>query len=147
MCVCTGGRGRETNTIDMSNGTHMYGLNFIRNNSIFHLIHTSKKLRFRQLERLQQLLLQGAEGGGCLVLIQMGVIKTIKSRNMDGGGEGITPVSNIPQRCSGRDHGKSSKHTREEKSEGTGATLDENDRIKLKLTVYGLRTQIGCECR
>ncbi len=66
---------------------------------------------------------------------------------MDGGGEGITPVSNIPQRCSGRDHGKLSKQTREENSEGTGATLDENYRIMLKLIVYGLRTQIGCVYR
>lgn len=52
---------------------------------------------------------------------------------MDGGGEGITPVSNIPQQCSGRDHRNLNKQrrteqNRTEQSEGTG---------NLTVTAYG----------
>lgn len=74
--------------------------------------------------------------GRRLVLIQMAVIKTIKScRNMDGGGEGITPVSNIPQQHSGRDHRYLSKLRRREQNRerGRGAKLDENLSEKLEI--------------
>ena len=52
---------------------------------------------------------------------------------MDGGGEGVTPVSNIPQHCSGGDHRNLSKQEtkRAEQREGTAATLDGNQRGKL----------------
>lgn len=39
---------------------------------------------------------------------------------MDGGGEGITPVSNIPQQCSGRDHRNLNKQRRREQNRERG---------------------------
>lgn len=49
---------------------------------------------------------------------------------MDGGGEGITPVSNIPQQCSGRDHRNLNKQRRREQNRERGGIGVKNWKLK-----------------
>lgn len=84
--------------------------------------------------------------GRRLVWIQMAVIKTIKSnRNMDGGGEGITPVSNIPQQCSVRDHRNLNKHSQRAEQWEERCTSGWKLKKNWKLLVWGNDNKGGKE--